>query len=468
MARRLIIEYPPNYAAERRYICDVLFRDFLGLDYSVEPQDRSVIRIRLEGDPAECQVVLPDVLFQTSQAHWLSEDSLPERPLRWWSLPAVLSEAPIVSGRLPVIYGREPYYEERDGKVSLGVDIFGSAFFMLARYEEVVKPDRDRYGRFPAKASIAYQEAFLERPIVNEYLEVLWKVLTSLWPGLQRRPREYRLLLSHDVDRPLCVVGAKGPFVLGCCLGDLMKRRDASLAWRRLHSHYRARKGMAVEDLCNTFELIMDVSERHGLRSAFYFIAGRSAGRIDGFYSLDAPWVRGLMRRIYERGHELGVHPSYNTYRNSARTKEEFEKLLCVAEEERIYQEKWGGRQHFLRWENPLTWQNWEDAGLHYDSTVGYADHVGFRCGTCYAYTPFNLRIRRPLKLKERPLIATDVTLIGYMGLSLEEAIQRTSDLHATCRGFQGDFTLLWHNHNLVSRGQKYAYLQLTEELRGS
>ena len=47
-------------------------------------------------------------------------------------------------------------------------------------------------------------------------------------------------------------------------------------------------------------------------------------------------------------------------------------------------------RQHYLRWRAPTTWQNWEDAGLDYDSTVGYADHVGFRAGTCYEYPIFN------------------------------------------------------------------------------
>jgi len=41
---------------------------------------------------------------------------------------------------------------------------------MLTRYEEVVKSVKDEHERFPARASLAYREGFLMRPIVNEYL----------------------------------------------------------------------------------------------------------------------------------------------------------------------------------------------------------------------------------------------------------------------------------------------------------
>ena len=76
---------------------------------------------------------------------------------------------------------QESYYAESDGGIQLGLDIFGSVFFMITRYEEVVKSDRDEYDRFPAAASLAYQEGFLDRPIVNEYLEILWTCMKRLW-----------------------------------------------------------------------------------------------------------------------------------------------------------------------------------------------------------------------------------------------------------------------------------------------
>jgi hypothetical protein len=54
---------------------------------------------------------------------------------------------------------------------------------MLARYKEVARSDRDEHDRFPAAASLTHQEGFFERPIVNEYLEILWSCVKRLLPG---------------------------------------------------------------------------------------------------------------------------------------------------------------------------------------------------------------------------------------------------------------------------------------------
>ena len=58
-----------------------------------------------------------------------------------------------------------------------GVDVFGGAFLMLTRYEEVVVPTRDSYGRFPASASVAHREGFLGLPVVDVYVELRWTPL---------------------------------------------------------------------------------------------------------------------------------------------------------------------------------------------------------------------------------------------------------------------------------------------------
>src|SRR5205823_4239631 len=84
----------------------------------------------------------------------------------------------------------------------------GGAFFLLTRYEEEVLTERDEHGRFPAALSLAARERFLDRPLVNEYAELLWRELRLLWPRLDRRRREFRLLPSHDVDVPFCTTAA--------------------------------------------------------------------------------------------------------------------------------------------------------------------------------------------------------------------------------------------------------------------
>ena len=209
----------------------------------------------------------------------------------------------------------------------------------------------------------------------------------------------------------------------------------------------------------------MDVSERHGMRSAFYFVAGKLGhAPEDPCYDIEQPRMRNLLRTIHARGHEIGLHTSYHTYLDAAQTQAEFRRLRDVCEAEHIGQNAWGGRQHYLRWKAPQTPRNWEQAGLDYDSTLTFSDHVGFRCGVCYEYPLFDLESRRTMALRERPLIAMDVSVLGEQYMNLEpgpEALSRLVALKETCRRFNGDFVLLWHNSELWDDPRREMYQAL-------
>jgi hypothetical protein len=137
--------------------------------------------------------------------------------------------------------------------------------------------------------------------------------------------------------------------------------------------------------------------------------------------------------------------------------------LADTCRELRIAQAPVGGRQHFLRWENPTTWQAWSDAGLEYDSTLHFPDAAGFRSGACFEHSVFNLTARRTLPLRERPLVVMDASLLQYEALGYEAGAERALALRATCKRFGGDFTVLWHNNRLQSRRDRELYETLLD-----
>ena len=109
----------------------------------------------------------------------------------------------VVNNRIPVIYGNIVDTPCGSNKIpNIPLDIFGSAFFMLTCYEEIANEIKDLHGRFPATASISFQEGFLDRPIINEYIEILWSLLKKCWPNFKRKKHFFRILPSHDVDIP--------------------------------------------------------------------------------------------------------------------------------------------------------------------------------------------------------------------------------------------------------------------------
>ncbi|WYL96977.1 MAG: polysaccharide deacetylase family protein [Gloeotrichia echinulata IR180] len=460
------IYIPNNYEFERRYIILVIFNEFLGFDIQIHVSDRKNVLITMNDGR---EFLITDKLFTDSPAQWLQPASLPKQPLKIWNLATTKLNSKTVNPQIPVIYGDDPnnpeFFRQSEQQIYLGLDIFGSAFFMLTRYEEVVKIERDQHDRFPANASLAYQEGFLDRPIINEYLEILWDCLNHLWPRLQRKYRHFQMYLSHDVDEPFRYALTGISSLTKRLAGDILKRRNPALAIYNIVGGIQVKTGNPNADPCNTFDLIMDISEKHNLKSAFYFITDHSAGDIDGVYSMNHPLIRSLLRKINQRGHEIGLHTSYNTYRDATQTKKEFEILKQVCIEESIKQEYWGGRQHFLRWKNPTTFQNWEDAGLDYDTTLCFADVAGFRCGICYEFSTFNINNRQHLKLKERPLIIMECTIIDkrYMNLGShgEIAFQTMVKYKQRCQIFNGDFTVLWHNSRLVDQGEIALYQKL-------
>ena len=409
------LAHPPGYGPERRYAAEVLLGELLGFELELVEEERSDVELTVAGEDGA--VRMPDILFATPPERWLTEHSLPSEPLER-------------EDGLPLLFGR---------------DLLGGAFFLLTRYEEaVLRSQRDEHGRFPATASIAQREGFLDRPLVNEYGEQLWTMLEERWPRLVRLKREFRVLPSHDVDIPFCTRRS-----LRNAVGDVVRRRDPGLAVRRLAGR---------SDICDTFDFLMDASEQHGVRSAFFFIAAHGPeDRIGDGYSLGDPRVLALLRRIHARGHEIGLHGSYASRDDPQRLDRELSALRRSCTGEGIEQDAWGGRQHFLRWAPPV-WSAYERAGLDYDTSLSFADRPGFRAGICCEYPVFDLAQRRTLRLRERPLVAMEMTLQQYLGLDDDAALERLAELKRTCRRFGGDFTLLWHNDRLSWRGARRVY----------
>jgi hypothetical protein len=353
----------------------------------------------------------------------------------------------------------------RDG-FQLGFDILGLTYWMLARCEEVQPAAEllDNHDRFPATSSHALCHGYLQRPIVDEWLGVLRQLVQRLWPRLALQHHQFRTVVSHDVDAPSAYAFGLKRSLLRCIAVRLLKHRDLAGALQVPSIRFATRLQLHPADPYNTFEWLMDQSDAAGIRSAFYFICGRTDPRWDAQYEPEHPAIRALMRRIHQRGHEIGLHPSFNTCYNPSAIASEAARLKRISTDEGIEQTEWGGRMHFLRWQWPNTAHGWEQAGFHYDSTLSYADHPGFRCGTCHAYPMFDPVAQRQLKLIQRPLIVMECSVISgrYLGLGYgHDAHALIQLLKHRCRAVDGQFSLLWHNSHLTRAEDRNLYTSI-------
>jgi hypothetical protein len=205
----------------------------------------------------------------------------------------------------------------------------------------------------------------------------------------------------------------------------------------------------------------MDVNEKAGNTVAFYFIPEITDPVFDDTCQITDPAVVAMLKRIHLRRHEIGIHPGYRTYQSVESTLSGLNKLRNVLCQAGISQSVTGGRNHYLRW-STKTPAVWNAAGLRYDSTLEYADHIGFRCGTCREYPMFDLHQREPLEIRQRPLLCMDCSIVSYMGYGFTySALERINKLKRAAQKVKGGFSLLWHNSNFENKNAREIYCEV-------
>ncbi len=447
---KIEIAIPNNFIAERKYAVKVLFDTFLGVDYDVIPRKGIkdyIIKVS-EGE----KIIIQDHFFGniTESEGYLHESSLPQKA----SLTNYDNDLP----ETVIIFGNN-YFAINEGNTIIGADLFASSFFMLSRWEEIVKEDRDLHQRFPVEAAFAYQQNFLHRPVINEYVELLRALLIdSAYKGLFRE-HAFKLIPTHDVDHIRYWKSAhQMKRQVG---GDLLKRLNPMKAMDSYTNYQKVAKGI-INDPYDTFDWLMTQSENANLKSRFYFIAGGKTEH-EGNYDIHSPEVRRLMDEIKERGHIIGIHPSYDSYLDVEMLKKEKQILEDV-----VGQEITEGRQHYLRFSIPQTWQNWEDVGLSNDSSMNYAGYEGFRCGTGNEFPVFNVLTAKELKLIERPLILMDANPITHAFNDINRNYQEVSSYFIEkAQNYKMPFTVLFHN-SVFEMYKKHKLENVYTELLGN
>lgn len=474
--KTLRVKIPAICINEQHYALDIILGEFLGLMYEIEIHNKDVIEFMMMDDYAElnsgCKLTIDTTFFQKAHNSWLKSEAMPVLPLENWTPNNDGIKTSLVKNFVPVLYGK-PGLIKRGEHLHLNLDIFGSSFFMLSRYEELITMDRDSHDRFPAFASVAYKANFLDRPIVNEYLEILWDCLYSIWPDLVRNKRSFRKLITCDVDFPIDFVGYSLKKTILRIGGRLFRDKNFKLAlFDGLNYVFKKFGSDYFDEYRNNIDWIMRVNEKAGNKVVFNFIPIQTDPNREDLNDVRSKKISALIKHIVESGHEIGMHPGYKTYKFSENFKNSANALKETCKKNHISVTNLGGRQHYLRFDISQTPKLWQDNGFLYDSSLGYVDIAGFRSGTCYEYSMYDLVNREKLILKQRPLIAMELTVIGqlnegygmksvYEGLGFSKAsIERFEYFKHVCQHFNGDYVLLWHNSYLSYKDAKMHYLK--------
>jgi hypothetical protein len=236
-------------------------------------------------------------------------------PLPLWDPRSAGLDAVLCGETVPVIFGESFNPVQPAGVIRLPLDIIGSAFFMLSRYEELDSLAQDEHGRFPDQAALAVRAGFQQRPVIDEYAEILWAAIQRLCPDMQRAVRGARTLISCDVDLPVDPACASAYRLLKRMVGRSLRQGTARGMSTLVGNYIAVRRGEHGRDpYLQALDWIMEVNSHKGNRVAFNLIPAVTDPAIDQSIDLYDARLLDLMRMVHARGHEIGIHPGYNTY----------------------------------------------------------------------------------------------------------------------------------------------------------
>ena len=336
--------------------------------------------------------------------------------------------------KIPFLFnngGKEDILSKKENQIIINYDIVASTFYFLSGWNEYISADKDDFNRVKYDSTLIHKLKIDSIPVVNYYFDILSHAISQIAGQPSKniwQEHSFAVALTHDID--VCNRGwLEGSF------SEFKKKRFLSIPKLILN------RLIGKDDWFN-FSKIVGLERKYNANSTFYFLPRK--GKVNGWKNADydvlSPGIKKVIQDLGENGNEIGVHGSFGTHTVLELMKQDIARITG--------KQVTGNRFHFLMFDVNKTVSVLENAGLKYDTSLGFAEHIGFRRGTCLPFYLYNFEKNDISTVLEIPLIAMDASLLfnKYMGLSLKESVPAVVALIEEVKKFNGVFTILWHN----------------------
>lgn len=322
-----------------------------------------------------------------------------------------------------------------------GFDIFSAVFYLVSRYEEYLPFTADKFGRYKAMDSLAFQNNFLQIPIVNIWIHILKDLLQKKFPSLRIKSTVFKAILTYDIDVAFKFLGRNFIRTSGSVLKDIVALKTKNIKERILTL------SGSKKDPWDIYDDLKKIILKNKLQTVFFFLL---SDRTQYDHNLDYqnPLMKELVNKI-KTFSEIGIHPSFYSSSFPEKILIEKERLEKLSGKEIIK-----SRQHYLKFNLPSTYNVLLKAGISEDYSMGYPEIPGFRAGTCKPFYFYDLENEKSTDLRIFPITFMEGTLMK--NLNPAEGYKKISELLKEVKDINGTFISLWHNHT-ISETTEYA-----------
>ena len=316
----------------------------------------------------------------------------------------------------------------------LPFDIFAASFYLLSRYEEYLPHQKDEYGRYAYTNSLAYKESFLRQPLVNIWMDEFKKAFKRKFPGVVFRIRQFKCIISYDIDIAYSFLH-KG---FARNLGGLLKSAMSG-DWSSVTNRINVLQGKK-KDPYDCYEWLDALHLYCRLKPYYFFLVAGKNGKYDKNISTDQKAFSDLVE-YYAGKYKTGIHPSWQSGDDTKLLKEEVQWLEAVAGSKIIR-----SRQHYIRFTLPGTFRNLLDTGIEKDFSMGYGSINGFRASVCSSFFWYDLEKEEKTNLLLYPFCYMDANSVFEQKDSPQQAYSELIEFYEITKKLNGLFVSIWHN----------------------
>lgn len=330
-------------------------------------------------------------------------------------------------------------------------DIFAASFYLLSRYEEYLPHEKDEYGRYAHKGSLAYREGFLNMPLVNIWLQELKSALSRKYPTLAFRYPSFKFIPTYDIDMAYSYLHKGWKRNIGGLFRSAIKG-EWGLAAERVGVLWRKQT-----DPFDAYEWLDSLHLYCRMKACYFFlVAARQVG-VDKNISLSGTTMQELVR-YHAAGYKVGVHPSWQSGDQEALLREEIEWMECMTE-----QPITRSRQHYIRFTLPHTYRNLLKYGIQQDFSMGYGSINGFRASVASSFYWYDLERETATDLRLFPFCFMDANAFFEQKYTAGQAMNELMHYYRMIRKVNGLMVTIWHNSFLGSDAQYAGWREVYE-----
>ena len=323
-------------------------------------------------------------------------------------------------------------------------DLFAAIFFLLSRYEEYLPHVKDQYGLYAHQNSVAYEAGFLQRPLINIWLEDFRKLLEIKFRGINFSANKFSFLPTYDIDIAWSYKHRGFKLHTANVLLSLLKG-NLKTAVARLRT-VRSKSN----DPFDAYEWMDALHQKFDLHPHYFFLVAETKGKYDKNTNIHNPEFQQLIKTIASK-YQTGIHPSWFSGDNPAMIEKEKQWLENISKK-RIT----SSRQHYLRFSLPYTFQQLSRIGIKDEYSMGYGSINGFRASIASSFYWYDLEKEQTTNLLIHPFCFMDANSFYEQKFSPQQALEELLQYYDSIKSINGRMITLWHN-NFLGDGEEFA-----------